>query len=402
MEGPLSVLGGLSAAEFLAEYWQRKPLLVRQALPGAAGLISPDELAGLSLESDVESRLIRQEGDRWHMEKGPLAASRFETLPDSHWTLLVQAVDQQVPACAEILSRFDFLPQWRIDDLMISYAADQGSVGPHFDYYDVFLIQGSGSREWRLGQHCDEDTPLKPGQPLKLLTSFAESGRFLLQPGDMLYLPPGLAHWGVAQGECTTLSVGFRALSVPEFTDAFSDFVRHRIPEHSRFSDPGRPPQKSTALLANSDMAAIRRSMTALIEDDGFFRSFLGELLSAPKYATSIPDVDTAEGDGHIDVLYEPMEVLDLLDQGLPLRRHEGSRFVFTQRDHHADGFYINGREHLVPEGGEGLAVYLMNHRLPDGGHVRQLADEAAALRLLTDWLNLGVFYFESDDPDAS
>ena len=135
--------------------------------------------ADLSRLADLlDETLVRQEGNVWKMEKGPLPETRYESLPQSHWTLLVQAVDQHVPACATLLSRFDFLPQWRIDDLMISYAADEGSVGPHFDYYDVFLIQGMGKREWRLGQTCDEDTPLQPGQPLKLLTTFEETERF--------------------------------------------------------------------------------------------------------------------------------------------------------------------------------------------------------------------------------
>lgn len=396
---PLAVLGGLTATAFLAEYWQRKPLLVRNALPGAGDLVSPDELAGLSLEAGVESRLIRQEGSNWKMEKGPLPESRFDSLPESHWTLLVQAVDQQVPACAALLSRFDFLPQWRIDDLMISYAADQGSVGPHFDYYDVFLIQGLGTREWRLGQQCDEDTPLQTGQPLKLLTAFEETDRYILYPGDMLYLPPGLAHWGIAQGECTTLSVGFRALSVPEFADAFSDVVRHRIPEHSRFSDPGRLPQAASGLLANTDINAIRASLLDLLQDESLFRSFLGELLSAPKYESSVPDsVGLEHSSG--EACYEPMEVLELLDEGLCLRRHEGSRFLFTQRDGRPDGFYVNGQERLVETGAESLALHLINERLPDTDLVKTLVAGEASLRLLTDWLNQGIVYFEADDQD--
>ncbi len=385
---PLDVLGGLTPSQFLAEYWQRKPLLVRGALPDAGALVCPDELAGLSLEASVESRLIRQQGETWLMEKGPLAESRFPELPPTHWTLLVQAVDQHVPECAEFLSRFDFLPHWRIDDLMISYAADEGSVGPHFDYYDVFLIQGRGRREWRIGQHCDEDTPLLPGQPLKLLMNFDESARWILEPGDLLYLPPGIAHWGIARGECTTLSVGFRALSEPELVDAFSDFVRHRIPDHTRLSDPGRILQERPALLDNVDIGKIRDVLAGLLQDDSFFRPFLGELLSAPKYESTVPEAQT---------LYGSMDVLDLMDEGLMLRRNEASRFVYTLRDGRPDGFFVNGREWVVGDDARELAVHLMDHRLPDPAVVRDLSRGDTALQLLTDWLNEGLLYFESD-----
>ncbi|RLA37737.1 MAG: hypothetical protein DRQ64_09360, partial [Gammaproteobacteria bacterium] len=178
--------GGLD--NFLAEYWQRKPLLIRQALPGFTSPIEADELAGLALEEEFESRLIIESkaSPYWSLQCGPFADDRFQSLPSSHWTLLVQAVDQWVPEVHDLLRHFDFLPQWRVDDIMLSYAADQGSVGPHFDQYDVFLLQGEGQRRWRLGQHCDSNTPLLKGPELSIVDNFEQSEEWLLEPGDML------------------------------------------------------------------------------------------------------------------------------------------------------------------------------------------------------------------------
>lgn len=160
---PLQLLGGLTAREFLRDYWQKKPLLVRQAIPDFESPISPDELAGLALEEEVESRLVIEHGERpWELQRGPFNEDTFQDLPERDWTLLVQAVDQFVPEVAELLEDFKFLPKWRIDDLMISFAAPGGGVGPHFDNYDVFLLQAHGHRRWQIGQMCDADSPLLP------------------------------------------------------------------------------------------------------------------------------------------------------------------------------------------------------------------------------------------------
>ena len=204
-----SVLGTLSEERFLSDYWQQKPLLIRGAWPNFQAPIDADELAGLALEDEVESRLII--GSDYAVEQGPFAEERFASLPAREWTLLVQAVDLWVPEVAEMLRRFSFLPRWRIDDIMVSYATDGGGVGPHFDDYDVFLLQGSGQRRWQIGDYCDANSALSEHSQLKILDAFDAQQDWLLNPGDMLYLPPRLAHCGVAVGECCTYSVGFRA-----------------------------------------------------------------------------------------------------------------------------------------------------------------------------------------------
>jgi 50S ribosomal protein L16 3-hydroxylase len=207
-----SLFGDIGVERFLQEYWQQKPLLVRQAIPEFHCPISPEELAGLALEEEIVSRLVREKGhgSAWQVEHGPFAEETFLSLPEQHWTLLVQEVDRHLPEIADLLHYFDFLPRWRIDDIMISYAADQGSVGPHLDQYDVFLLQGLGQRRWQLDQQ-GQNRQLQEGLELAILEQFDATDDWLLQPGDMLYLPAGIPHHGVAQGPCMTLSIGCRA-----------------------------------------------------------------------------------------------------------------------------------------------------------------------------------------------
>ena len=229
---PLQILGGISAREFLRDYWQKKPLLIRQAIPGFQSPISPDELAGLSLEEDVESRLVIEHGESpWELRRGPFTEHTYQQLPERDWTLLVQAVDQLVPDVAELIEHFRFLPNWRIDDVMISYAAPGGGVGPHFDNYDVFLLQAHGQRRWRIGQMCDSESPMLAHGDLRILADFQGTEEWVLEPGDMLYLPPRLAHFGTAEDACMTYSVGFRAPSAAEVLTHFTDFLAQFLPD---------------------------------------------------------------------------------------------------------------------------------------------------------------------------
>ncbi|MGJ8537754.1 MAG: cupin domain-containing protein, partial [Parasphingopyxis sp.] len=207
-------ISNFNSEAFLRDYWQKQPLLIKNPWDSWENPLEPDELAGLACEAEVESRLIEQTDASWAVEHGPLPEARFAALGPSRWTLLVQAVDHYVPEVAALIEPFRFVPNWRIDDVMVSCAADQGGVGPHFDQYDVFLIQGSGRRRWRIGGRCDETSPLLPHDDLRLLAEFEASDEWILEPGDILYVPPGIAHDGVAIGDnCMTYSVGVRAPS---------------------------------------------------------------------------------------------------------------------------------------------------------------------------------------------
>ncbi|MBP7951907.1 MAG: cupin domain-containing protein, partial [Sphingorhabdus sp.] len=191
--------------EFLAEYWQQKPMLIRNPWAEWANPLSPDDLAGMACEADVESRLITLDDGALSAEDGPVPEKRFGRLGRAPWTLLVQAVDQYIPEVAALVEPFRFIPDWRIDDVMVSYATDGGGVGAHFDQYDVFLIQGLGTRRWQVGGYCDDNTPLLPHDDLRLLADFEATDEWLLEPGDILYVPPGFSHNGVAVGDdCMT------------------------------------------------------------------------------------------------------------------------------------------------------------------------------------------------------
>ena len=205
-QNPSSILGQTSASEFLQQYWQKRPLLIRDALPEYESPISQDELAGLSLETEVASRIVEESGadGPWSVQHGPFEEDDFQDMPEKDWTLLVQGVDLWVPEVKELLKRFDFLPAWRLDDIMISYACEGGSVGPHFDQYDVFLLQVEGQRCWQVGEECGAGTPLLEGAELQIIEDFQPVQEWVLNPGDMLYLPPGVGHWGVAESECLT------------------------------------------------------------------------------------------------------------------------------------------------------------------------------------------------------
>ena len=334
--------GGLD--NFLSEYWQRKPLLIRQALPGFKSPLEADELAGLALEEEIESRLIieRKTSPYWTLQCGPFANEDFQSLPPSHWTLLVQAVDQWVPEIHDLLSHFDFLPQWRVDDIMLSYAADKGSVGPHFDQYDVFLLQGEGQRRWRLGQHCDADTPLLKGPELSILDDFKQSEEWLLEPGDMLYLPPGLAHWGIAEGQCMTYSIGFRA---PSASELLNDLATELLSQSSAtdplvYRDPALTSNMAKGAIDDHFIDEVRNLLLRQLDNKEQLAQWFARFMTTRKY----PDLEL-ESDGELesDLALEadlklktsPIHTsgeLTAIDKNVaastPLSRHPASRFA--------------------------------------------------------------------------
>lgn len=285
----LSHLGEISVEDFLRDYWQKKPLLIRQGITDLT-IIDANELAGFALETDVESRLIIETpqdtsplDSQWQLIHGPLDDDAFTRLPPSHWTLLVQAVDQLSPELHQLRKKFAFIPNWRIDDIMVSYASDGGNVGPHFDYYDVFLVQASGTREWRLGQVCDGNSPLRQDTDCKLLTQFTPSDSWVLEPGDILYIPPCIAHWGIARGECMTYSVGFRAPSDADLVLDLAQELASHWPAHRRFSDPDLRRRDNPGELRPEDVEKVRALLIGIAEDRTLLTQWLGCYMTQPK-----------------------------------------------------------------------------------------------------------------------
>jgi 50S ribosomal protein L16 3-hydroxylase len=235
----------LDSATFLRDYWQQRPLLLRQGLPGYICPLSPDELAGLACEAEVEARLVlEKDGIRpWEARHGPFDEQTFANLPETHWTLLVQDVDKHVPEVAQLLQAFRFLPDWRVDDIMISYAPAHGSVGPHVDDYDVFLVQGWGKRRWRINTRPVAEEDYIDGLDLRILPHFEAEQEWSLAPGDVLYLPPNVAHWGIAEDACLTCSVGFRAPLLRDLARSWAEHLIERQLPAGRYRDHAITPQ---------------------------------------------------------------------------------------------------------------------------------------------------------------
>jgi 50S ribosomal protein L16 3-hydroxylase len=274
-------LGGLSASDFVRDYWQKKPLLVRSAFPGFGGMLSPDELAGLACEEDAQSRLVLHQRGKWKLEQGPFDEKRFARLPDKGWSLLVQGVNHFLPEADELLHRFDFIPRTRLDDLMVSLAPDGGGVGPHFDSYDVFLLQGHGKRLWRVSGQSDHE--LVKDAPLRILKNFETDEEWLLEPGDMLYLPPRLAHWGIAVGECMTWSVGFRAPTAQELATQFLAYLQDQLHMDGMYADPDLQLQTHPAEISEQMLGKVQEMLRGIRWDSDDVARFLGCYLSEPK-----------------------------------------------------------------------------------------------------------------------
>ncbi|MDA7595632.1 cupin domain-containing protein [Luminiphilus sp.] len=313
----------ISAQQFLAEYWQQKPLYLPQAIPDFQSPITPDELAGFALEADIESRLIWQDKGIWGAADGPFTDNSFQR--QDLWTLLVQQMDRWHPAIHQLRLSLAFLPNWRVDDVMVSYAVEGAGVGPHFDRYDVFLLQGQGQREWRLGPACDESTPQLGSSGLNLIPEFEPEATFLLNPGDVLYVPPSIAHWGIARSASMTFSIGLRAPSIAALLARRTDAALERLSSTVLLEDgatavlDSRPGEITAAHLANA-RDAIANAVDVV--DDG---RWLGELL-------------TEQGDSAVD----PTAYFATPSHNEKVKLSAESRVAWREHDDGLDAF-ING-----------------------------------------------------------
>jgi 50S ribosomal protein L16 3-hydroxylase len=344
-------LGDITPARFLREYWHKKPLLIRQAIPGFQALLSRDELFALAARDDVESRLISHFRKQWKMQSGPL--SSLPSTSQKEWTLLVQGVNLHDDDADALLRRFRFLPDARLDDLMISYATDGGGVGPHFDSYDVFLLQAQGQRRWRIG--AQKDLTIVEGLPLKILKNFTPEEEFVLEPGDMLYLPPHYAHEGVAVGECMTYSIGFRAPSFQEIGEAFLQFMADSIELPGRYADPELTPTKHPAEIGKAMLASIGAELARVQFTEDDIAIFLGEYLSEPKPTVIF---DTAE-----PALSAARFQQQAAKRGIRLSRK-------TQMLYSGKHLFINGASFMIRPADRKALVTLANERILSGEDV--------------------------------
>lgn len=373
---------------FLREYWQKQPLLIRNPWKCWTNPLEPDQLAGLACEEEVESRLISRMRDTWTVEHGPFAESRLSALGGTRWTLLVQAVDHYEPAVSALIAPFRFVPNWRIDDVMVSYAADQGGTGPHFDRYDVFLIQGLGRRRWQIGGHCDEASETVPHDDLRLLANFEAGEEWILEPGDILYVPPGISHNGVAVGnDCMTYSIGFRAPSRGELIAQWSEHLLAELPDDDRYGDPDLRAQDNPGEIGAQAIARLHAMVTETMLDRDAFARWFGEYTSARKY----PDVDWRPE--------QPVSQRDLherLAANVPLRRNPASRFSFIRQAAGPLLLFVDGRCFECGEESAAFAERLCaeDRVVIDPG----LIGSEAAMALLVELFNEGSLAFDEED----
>ena len=377
----LQLLGGLTPAQFLAEYWQKKPLLIKNAIPDFTGLLSPEDLAGLACEDEVQSRIVQQKGEKWTLKNGPFDERVFSKLPNKDWTLLVQSVNHYLPEATELLQQFDFIPHARLDDLMVSYAPNGGGVGPHFDSYDVFLLQGQGKRLWRISEQ--DDLSLVDGAPLRILKNFETKQEWLLEAGDMLYLPPQLAHWGIAVSDgtqdCMTYSIGFRAPKHQELATEFLGFMQDKLSQEKlaltgMYQDSDLKLPNHPAEIGKDMVHKVSEILNKIQWSENDIAQFLGAYLSEPKP----------------DVLFEANKKISLKAFSEMLANNGISLDLKSQMLFSDDTFYLNGEAALFK--GEAAA------------QLRTLADKRIApphktqdevlLQQLYDWYIAGYLSF--------
>lgn len=370
-----TLLGGMTARKFLARHWQRLPRLIRGAVPGFDGLLDLDELFALACRDDVRSRLVLREGRQWHVEHGPFSRSALRRLPERGWSLLVHDVNHYLPQARALIDRFNFIGYARLDDLMISYAPAGAGIGPHVDSYDVFLLQGPGRRRWQISHQ--RDLRLREDQPLKLLRAFEAEQEWMLDPGDMLYLPPGWAHDGVSVEPSMTYSIGFRA---PSWQELAVDFLRHledQVALEGMYQDPGLEPARGPARLAPRMVSDIAARLDKLRWREGEVTQFLGRRLTEPKE--------------HV-VFEAPQPALARRPFSAAARRHGVKLDLRTQMLYNGARFFINGESAQV----SGRAAATLR-RLAD---TRVLLDVDASQRglvtLLHEWYGAGWLHIPS------
>ncbi|MFP8965276.1 JmjC domain-containing protein [Pokkaliibacter sp. CJK22405] len=389
---PLTHLGDMPIETFLKEYWHKKPCVIRNALPDFEPLLSADELAGLACEEEVESRLLigEQQGHSWQLKHGPFDDDAFGSLPEKGWTLLVQAVDHWLPEAADFLDKFRFVPSWRMDDLMISYAVDEGGVGAHYDNYDVFLVQAEGTRRWEYGGLFDSHSELKPDLPVKIIADWAPEEVVELNAGDILYLPPRVGHNGTAVGDdCITYSVGFRAPSMQEILRDYTDYLGERMLPEQRYADANLALQANSGEISAAAIAQLKAQLIASIEKEENLAQWFGKAMTEPKYA----EIDPAPEEE-----MDAETLVEMLQEGAVLRRTEGCRFAWTAVGDGGVTLFADGASFPCPPAAVSFVQELCHQRELEGAKLVALLNDPAAQAMLQILYNQGSLYLENLD----
>lgn len=383
-------LGKLSVEEFLRKYWQKKPLLIKSALPDFVCPVTPEELAGLACEPEVESRLIQEHGETpWQVRHGPFSEKDFLALPDTHWTLLVQEINKHIPEFALLQEHFAFLPNWRLDDVMVSFAPDQGTVGPHADNYDVFLVQGAGRRRWQLSYQEAGPEQLLPGLPLRILKDFLPVEEYILEEGDMLYLPPGVVHHGVALGDCITVSVGFRAPAKVELLSGYIADTLAQMDTEAFYEDPDLAQQANPGEITVQAREKVRAIIRALPLDDESIDRWFASFTTDVRPGHYLPEPEET---------LSTEQLLDSLHREGELWRSEYARYSYINAEKGEIQLYVAGEEFTLGPHLNFAAALLSGQRVYTLDKLAPHLNKKEFADLLRELYNLGAVYFPGEE----
>jgi len=388
---PMKVLGGLTIEEFFRDYWQKKPLFVKNAFQDFVDPMSPDEIAGLSCEDGVPSRFVFEERN-WELKCGPFADKDFANLPEKKWVLLVNDVEKFMPQMRVLSDPFNFIPEWRMDDLQVSYAVDQGTVGAHWDDYDVFLIQGMGKKKWQISYDEVSENDFVAGLPIRLIEKFNVHEEWIVEPGDLLYLPPRIGHFGVAIGESMTWSVGFRA---PKHREMIHDFVEDIIQftgADERYSDADLLPRELSTELNDDDIDRVMKVIQeGLSNNRDLVADWFGRFMSECKEGQE-PET--------LDEEFSTDEVQGLLEDGADIERVPTVSLYFRETVDEVV-MYANGECFALDKKHTKLVQFLCENRQYSPGKMLQFMKDEVAAEFVVDLVNQGILaFFDGDDHD--
>ena len=383
-----SPLGNMTPEDFLTEYWQKKPLLIRNALPNYSSPITADELAGLACEEEVESRLVLEKGGKqpWELRCGPFDESEFCSLPESHWTLLIQEANKHLPQLSDLLAQFNFIPTWWFDDIMISYAPDKGTVGPHYDQYDVFLLQVEGKKSWKISTHSIQADNYLDNTELRIMENFEAEQEWILEPGDMLYLPPGVAHHGIAIGDSVTFSIGYRALSQNEMLSSFIDFTLEQVETQHYYRDPSLGLQKHPGEINAQTIDHITELLKNIPFDQQSIGRWFAQYTTEP--SNNVPLVTPA------DPYYSAAQCLQQFKTTEILLRNEHCRFNFIRSNSQEIQLFIDGQHFPLNSHQSNFGILICDQASYQYQELSEHLHDPHCLDLLLTWINNGILYF--------
>ncbi len=383
------MIHNLNIKDFLKNYWQKKPLLIRSAFPDYVSPVSAEELAGLACEDFIESRIIleKKSTPKWEIENGPFPESRFTSLPKSHWTLLIQGLNKVFPEFDDLLHEFNFIPSWRVDDLMASYAAPDGSVGPHIDQYDVFLLQAKGRRRWMINETPVREDNFEENIPLKIIKEFKAETEWVLEAGDMLYLPANVAHYGIGMEDCMTFSIGFRAPSYAELLSSYVDEHITDLKDNLRYRDPDLLPEQNNGEVTSDVINKIQKILISQFNDKAKIEDWFGRFIT--EYLN--------EDENMVENTLSTSEFLSALKETALLRRPSTVRANYLVNQNNKISLFINGvKQDLKPDTDEIVKLFCNQH-LNTYADLKSYLGNGNAADFLCDIYNKGYLEFPDE-----